>query len=500
MARAATGQAEWAKLSPDLRKIFVAETTRYYESLIQGAGTEPSARYETAVGYRSLGFLHGSAKEFEPAEKYYRQSIEMLEALVKESPDNREYRDQLAFSNFHLGSVLKATTRPADATKAYERAVELYEALIGEADTPREEHSYNLNQCYVALGQLDPARSLQTEFRERLVTARRALIERDSKNYAHYAQLGHLLRQQNKFDEAAAAYSKAVELNPSDAGSYQNLTTLLQRQGKIDQAVAAGRKAVELNPKAAGAWVNLGNALWGARKFDEAAAAFRQAIDLDPKDGKTYGDVGNPPSVSPQVAAYGNLARMLHQQKKLDEAAAVFRELIERDPKLASAHFELGGVLVDQKRHPDALAEFKKALDLDPKSAQVHNDVAWLLATASDAQVRDPDQALALAKKAVELEPKNGGYLNTRGVARYRSSDWTGAIADLEKSMELRKGGDSSDWFFLAMARWQLGERDKARDSYDEAVKWMEKNAPKHPVLIGFRNEAAALLGVNESK
>jgi hypothetical protein len=34
------------------------------------------------------------------------------------------------------------------------------------------------------------------------------------------------------------------------------------------------------------------------------------------------------------------------------------------------------------------------------------------------------------------------------------------AIQELEKSMELRNGGDSFDWFFLAMANWQLGERE----------------------------------------
>jgi len=500
MARAATGQAEWAKLSPDLRKIFVAETARYYESLIQGAGTEPSVRYETAVGYRSLGFLHGSAKEFQPAEKYYRQSVEMLEALVKESPVNSEYREQLASSSLHLGSALKATTRPAEARKAYERAAELYEELIGERDMPKVEHSYDLNRCYTALGQLAPSRVLEPQFRERMVRARRAFIERDPKNYAHYVQLGNLLREQRKLDEALVAYRKAVEINPSHAPSYQNIAFVLEQQGKFDEALPAARKAVELNPKADGAWINLGTALRLAKKFDEAAAAYRKAIELDPKDGSAYGHVGRPRGVSPQVAGYDGLASLLHQQKKLDEAAGVWRELIDRDPGLVSAHLGLGQVLVDQQKHPEAVAEFKKALAIDPKFAQGHNDVAWLLATASDMQLRDPDLALALAKKALELEPKNGAYLNTLGVARYRSGDWTGAITALERSMELRQSGDSSDWFFMAMSHWQLGEKDKSRESYDQAVKWMQKNAPKHPELIRFRNEAAALLGVNESK
>jgi tetratricopeptide (TPR) repeat protein len=80
---------------------------------------------------------------------------------------------------------------------------------------------------------------------------------------------------------------------------------------------------------------------------------------------------------------------------------------------------------------------------------------------------------------------------------RFIGGDWKGAIADLEKSMELRKGGDSSDWFFLAMARWQLGDKDGARESYDQAVKWMETNAPENKELIRFRAEAAELLGVD---
>jgi hypothetical protein len=66
--------------------------------------------------------------------------------------------------------------------------------------------------------------------------------------------------------------------------------------------------------------------------------------------------------------------------------------------------------------------------------------------------------------------------------------------------MKLRKGGDCTDCFFLAMAHWQLGEKPRARSWYDKAVPWMEKNQPKNEELIRFRTEAAAaaLLGVNE--
>ena len=62
--------------------------------------------------------------------------------------------------------------------------------------------------------------------------------------------------------------------------------------------------------------------------------------------------------------------------------------------------------------------------------------------------------------------------------------------------MELRKGGDSHDWFFLAMAHWQLGQKDEARKWHDQAVAGMEKRAPQNEELTRFRAEAAQLLGI----
>ena len=61
--------------------------------------------------------------------------------------------------------------------------------------------------------------------------------------------------------------------------------------------------------------------------------------------------------------------------------------------------------------------------------------------------------------------------------------------------MDLRKGGDAVDWFFLGMAQWQLGAKDEARVSYLRAVEWMDKNKPQDEELRRFRTEAQELLG-----
>jgi tetratricopeptide (TPR) repeat protein len=87
-----------------------------------------------------------------------------------------------------------------------------------------------------------------------------------------------------------------------------------------------------------------------------------------------------------------------------------------------------------------------------------------------------------------------GDYWNTLGVAQYRAGDWKEAIKTLEKSMELRKGGDSFDWFFLAMAHWQLRNRDQAREWYNKAIDGMEKARSRDPVVLRFRAEAQATI------
>jgi Flp pilus assembly protein TadD len=130
--------------------------------------------------------------------------------------------------------------------------------------------------------------------------------------------------------------------------------------------------------------------------------------------------------------------------------------------------------------------------------ASIHNELAWLLATCTDMNYRDPTRAVASARKAVELAPEKGEFWNTLGVAQCRARDWAEARAALLKSMALRKGGDSFDWFFLAMAHWQLGDKTEARQWLDRALHWMEKNKPNDQELRRFHAEAEDVLQIKD--
>jgi serine/threonine protein kinase/WD40 repeat protein len=125
------------------------------------------------------------------------------------------------------------------------------------------------------------------------------------------------------------------------------------------------------------------------------------------------------------------------------------------------------------------------------------NSQAWALVRGRNSQFRNPDRVVQLAQRAVDQAPDTANFWNTLGVAHYRAGDWKKAIAALNQSMKLAKGKlGSFDTFFLAMAHCRLGDRDKARQFYDQAVRWMNQNKPTDEELRDFRAEAADLLGL----
>jgi tetratricopeptide (TPR) repeat protein len=214
--------------------------------------------------------------------------------------------------------------------------------------------------------------------------------------------------------------------------------------------MAAFRKAIELNKDYAKPYTNLGYALLLKGQPHDAIACFSRAIELDPNNVK----------------------------------ALSYR---------ADAHAGLG-------QYDQALADYQTALKLPYASAALCNSLAWMLATCPEAKLRDPARAVALAKRAVQLNPIDTHSWNTLGVALYRAGDWQGALAALERSTVLGNGGNSFDWFFLAMCHEKLGAKEKARVWYGRATGWMEKNQANHEELRRFRAEAAELLNITKGQ
>jgi hypothetical protein len=76
----------------------------------------------------------------------------------------------------------------------------------------------------------------------------------------------------------------------------------------------------------------------------------------------------------------------------------------------------------------------------------------------------------------------------------YRNSNDKSAVALLETAMSMHAGGDSFDWFFLAMAHPRLGDRHNAQMWLERAVQWMDSDKPNSDELRRFRAEAKGML------
>jgi tetratricopeptide (TPR) repeat protein len=306
---------------------------------------------------------------------------------------------------------------------------------------------------------------------------------------------GMALQQLNRSELTARYFQAALALRPENAGAWLNYGRALHQSNDTHGAIGAYRRAIALEPDYAAAHNNLGNLLFAQKKFSEAEACYRRAIELVPTFAWTH----------------NNLGYLLHGQEKPAEAEACYRRAIELEPTFATAHVNLGNLLHKQMKPAEAVASYRRAIELDPTDAEPHNSLAWFLSTYPDVNHRDPASAVELAQKAVELAPDAGHMWNSLGVAQYRDGQWKAAMESLKKSMQLRGGGDSGDYFFLAMTHWQLGAQEEssaegrrrhqneAHKWYERATDWMDKNLPDDEELVRFRAEATELIGIKQT-
>lgn len=103
-----------------------------------------------------------------------------------------------------------------------------------------------------------------------------------------------------------------------------------------------------------------------------------------------------------------------------------------QDPKL---HGMLGDMYHNAENYSQAIAAYRKSLEFDPQSARILNNLAWLYATCPKQQYRDPQQALALAKKAVQLDD-SPYVLDTLAESYYLNGQYQQAIETGKKALD----------------------------------------------------------------
>jgi tetratricopeptide (TPR) repeat protein len=154
---------------------------------------------------------------------------------------------------------------------------------------------------------------------------RRAVAVRDTT--AEF-NLGTVLDQQGRWDEARTRYERALALDPFNTSAMNNLAAGLDRRGQTALALPLFERALAIAPDNADYYVNYGTALVQARRVDEAIGALMTAIELAPRSAN----------------AHNNLGIALARQGDLVKARDAFARALEIDPRHEGARGNLDQV------------------------------------------------------------------------------------------------------------------------------------------------------------
>jgi serine/threonine protein kinase/Tfp pilus assembly protein PilF len=459
-AEVLNAQRQRRSLSPErlerVDRTHLQKGLEFYEKFAQANGPIPLLQGETGKAYQRAGQIHMILGQHDQAEVAFRRAIAILEKGDEARPASAGSRRELADAYRWLGETLKVSGRVQEAEGFLRQDVAVSEKLVAEFANVAD---YRLHCCAACIA------------------------------------LGDLLRATGRPQEAEQRYRQALDVAQRTSADFPAL----------GEAPSYDTRH----------W--LGDLLRNLDRFREAEQPYRQNLDLARRlvaDSPTVADHWQKLAVS-----QSSLARLYIHSDQLAKAEQVYRQgialgdrMMARFPDVAAyqdgpawSHVGLGDVLWVRRRYAAAGEEYQRAVTVKPDYADGHWKLAWFRANCPELEFRDPAQAVEGAKRALALTMENGHYWKTLGWASYRAGQWEVAVQALERANWYCAGGGSYEWFPLAMAHWQRGDRELARQWYVKACRWMEDHKDpfaKEPgffweeELRRFQAEAAQVLGI----
>lgn len=165
------------------------------------------------------------------------------------------------------------------------------------------------------------------------------------------------------------------------------------------------------------AHTNLGEAFYEKGMLDEAMAHYRTALQID----------------SNQTLAHSALGLALLETGRPDESVRHLLRALEINPNFADAHYNLGNTFMETGQANDAIAHFNRAVEINPNDVQALNNMAWMLATWPEAEIRDGTRAIELAERANSLTHGESPVVSATLAASYAEA---GRPADAVKTAQ----------------------------------------------------------------
>lgn len=266
---------------------------------------------------------------------------------------------------------------------------------------------------------------------------------------------GEIFREMGKPDDALKSFDEAVKLAPESPGPYQNRGEIYREKEQYDKAIGEFTKVIELQPGDVLPMVHRAEAYLHAEKYDEALADIdtvledQQLVAAHRLRGEILAQlnrldeainemqqltkaVPNQPELKIQLALY----YLINKQPR--EAISEYDDILLLDPENFLALRSRADAYLNIGKHQEAIADFENALKIEPEDTSILNNLAWVLATSPEENLRDGKRAVDLATKACELtDYKLPHILSTLAAAFAESGNFDTAVEWSQKAVDL---------------------------------------------------------------
>lgn len=203
------------------------------------------------------------------------------------------------------------------------------------------------------------------------------------------------------------------------------------------------------NSQSAEKAVDRGQQALSNKDLDRAIEEFSEAIRLDPNNAAARAFRGG------SYVAKGEYDKAIGD---LNEAQRLRPDIVA-DPRCSDFYRLRGQAFQGKKEYRLAIADYDQAIRQRPRAAY-YNQLAWLLATCPEAELRDGKRAVALATRACELSDwKEGGMIDTLAAANAECGNFKEAVKWQKKAVEL--GNDDKEEEKKSRERLRLYEGGK---------------------------------------
>jgi Flp pilus assembly protein TadD len=225
------------------------------------------------------------------------------------------------------------------------------------------------------------------------------------------------------FSSEESLFRDTLAKNPAAWGIQSDLGVILAARKNYPEAVEHFAASLQSNPDNPDAQSNLGQTLAAQGKLEEAEPHYLAALKRKPNDPETH----------------KRFATALMRQGRNREALFHLRMALALSSKPdIRMRLDCATLLHQTGDLRGAVAQLRQVLLLQPDSVEALNNLAWLLATASDDNLRDGAEAVRYAEWASRLPPvKEMCVPGTLAAAYAEAGRFADAVATAEKAVEM---------------------------------------------------------------